>query len=146
MAQARMDLSFAVSEVTGADGRPGGLRGAVTVAADLFDPAAARAFGERLARVLAAVAADPGIRLYQVQVLGRAEREQLVSGWNDTAAAVPDGTLPRLFEAQAARTPDAVAVVAGGAALSYAELDVRASRLGVTWPGWGQGRSRWSRW
>ena len=109
------------------------------MAADLFDPAAARALGERLARVLAAVAADPGIRLYQAQVLDQAEREQLVTGWNDTAAAVPDGTLPQLLEAQAARTPDAVAVVADGAALSYAELDARANRLARYLAGLGTG-------
>ena len=81
----------------------------------------------------------PATPLHQVAVLERAEREQLVSGWNDTAAAVPDGTLPQLLEAQAARTPDAVAVVAGGAALSYAELDARANRLAHYLAGLGTG-------
>ena len=81
----------------------------------------------------------PATPLHQVAVLERAEREQLVSGWNDTAAAVPDGTLPQLLEAQAARTPDAVAVVAGGAALSYAELDARANRLARYLAGLGTG-------
>ena len=125
---ARLDVQITLAEARGSGREPAGLRGAVTVAADLFDEPAARALGERFARVLAAVAADPGARPYQVQVLDRAEREQLVTGWNDTAAAMPDATLPQLFAAQAARTPDAVAVVAGGA-LSYAELDVRANRL-----------------
>ncbi len=125
---ARLDVQITLAETRGSGGEPAGLRGAVTVAADLFDEPAARALSERFARVLAAVAADPGARPYQVQVLDRAEREQLVTGWNDTAAVVPDGTLPQLFAAQAARTPDAAAVVAGGA-LSYAELDARANRL-----------------
>ena len=117
------------------------------MAADLFDPAAAQALSERFARVLAAVAADPGARPYQVQVLDRAEREQLITGWNDTAAAVPDGTLPELFEAQAARTPDAVAVVGGDVHVSYGELDARAGRLARSPAGrGGRGRSRWWRW
>ena len=64
-------------------------------------------------RVLAAVAADPGVRLRQVEVLDAAERAELVAGWNDTAAAVPAGSVAELVAAQAARAPDAVAVACG---------------------------------
>ncbi|MFC6544891.1 AMP-binding protein, partial [Nonomuraea salmonea] len=47
----------------------------------------------------------------------------------DTAATVPDVTVVDLFEAQVARTPDAVAVVCGGVEVSYAELHARSDRL-----------------
>ncbi|MGD0068388.1 MAG: amino acid adenylation domain-containing protein, partial [Streptosporangiaceae bacterium] len=63
------------------------------------------------------------------QPLTPAELELLPAGWNDTAQDVPQVTLPELFEAQVARTPDAVAVVCEGSAFSYAEVDERANRL-----------------
>ena len=63
----------------------------MTVAADVFGPAAAGLLAARLVRVLAAVAADPGLRVRQVTVLGEAERRQLTEEWNDTGRAVPAG-------------------------------------------------------
>ena len=79
--------------------------------------------------MLAAVAADPDVRLRQVPVLDAAERAQVLAGWNDTAAPVPAVTVPELFAARAARFPDAVAVVCGRRAVSYGELEGRAGRL-----------------
>jgi non-ribosomal peptide synthetase component F len=121
---ARFDLSLLLGEAGG------GLRGNLLAAADLFDEPTARAIGGRFARVLATVAADPGVRPRQVPVLEAAERAQLITGWNDTAAEVRAGSLPELIAAQAARTPDAVAVCADGAWLSYGLLLERAGRLG----------------
>ena len=76
----------------------------------------------------------------------RTERRQVVAGWNDTAAPVPAGTVPELFAAQAARTPDAVAVVCGGT-LSYAGLDAASDRLARVSGGAGCGPGDgWWRW
>ena len=139
LAQAEFDLDIAMWEVTGGDGRPGGLRGAVIAAADLFDEETAQAIAVRLGRVLAAVAAGPQSRLHQIAVLEPAERSQLLAGWNDTAAPVPEATVPELVAARAAACPDAVAVVCGDAVLSYGELDVRAARLARVLAGRGAG-------
>ena len=126
---ARVDLSVSLAEARDREGQPGGLRGGLRAAADLFDEATAQVIAARLGRVLAAVAAGPGIRLHEVRVLGDDERAQLVDGWNDTAAPVPGGTVPELIAAQAARTPDAAAVTCGDSVVSYGELAARAARL-----------------
>ncbi len=101
---------------------------AVTYAADMFDESTARTLGERLVRVLAAVAADPRTRLSEIDVLGADEKQRLLTGWNETPAAGPR-TLPALFEEQVRRDPGAVAVEHGPARLTYGELDARANRL-----------------
>ena len=136
---ARFDLDVSVAEVSGADGGPAGIRGGMTGAAELFDAGTVAVIAGRLVRVLAAVAADPGLRVSQVEVLEAAERHQVLAGWNDTAVAVGPGLLPELFAGQAARTPDAVAVTCQGELVSYAELAARAGRLAGYLAGLGAG-------
>ena len=124
---AKFDLSFRFTEQ--APGPRAGLTVAVEYATDLFDATTGTALAERLLRVLRAVAADPDAPINGIDVLAPAEREQLLTGWNDTTVPVPDATLPELFEARAAATPDAVALVCGDTRLSYAALDSRAEHL-----------------
>ena len=94
---------------------------------------------DRFARVLAAVAATRRPGCGRSQVLDAAERAQLVTGWNDTAAPVPAGTVPELIAARAARVPDAMAVCCGDAWVSYGELVERAARLARVPAGGGGG-------
>ncbi|HEY4746000.1 MAG TPA: AMP-binding protein, partial [Steroidobacteraceae bacterium] len=53
----------------------------------------------------------------------------MLVAWNDTARAVPQTTLPALFEAQVARRPDAAALVCEDTTLTYAALNARANQL-----------------
>uniref|UniRef100_UPI0012FF0321 non-ribosomal peptide synthetase n=1 Tax=Peterkaempfera griseoplana TaxID=66896 RepID=UPI0012FF0321 len=126
---AKFDLEVGVGEVFDAEGRPAGLRGGLVAAADLFDAESVERMADRWVRVLTALADAPGRPLSAVDVLDPEERQRLLVEWNDTAAELPQATMVQLFEAQAARTPDAVAVVCEGAELTYGELEERANRL-----------------
>ncbi|CAM2828224.1 non-ribosomal peptide synthetase [Prescottella defluvii] len=100
----------------------------LTYATDLFDADTMRTFGDRYLRILSAVTAAPAAAVGDIGLLGGAERGRVVEEWNATSRPVPDATLVDLFEAQVARTPDAVAVVFEGEALSYAEFASRVHR------------------
>ncbi|WP_460625150.1 condensation domain-containing protein, partial [Kitasatospora kifunensis] len=126
---AKFDLDVIVGEEFDANGAPAGVRGSVTAASDLFDPVTAERLAGSFARVLGLLVARPWVRVGVVEVVGEVERRQLLVEWNDTAAEVVVGTVPGLFEAQVARDPGAVAVVADGVEVSYGELDERANRL-----------------
>ncbi|WP_143203912.1 non-ribosomal peptide synthetase, partial [Streptomyces sp. CB02400] len=94
-----------------------------------FGHAAVTALAERLGLLLREFAAEPDRRLAAVDVLRDEERELVLTRWNDTAVPLAPATLPELFAAQAARTPDAPAVVHGTQRLTYGELAARASAL-----------------
>ncbi|WP_158103132.1 non-ribosomal peptide synthetase, partial [Streptomyces tricolor] len=128
-ASAKFDLSFALEEQVDDEGVPAGMSGSVEFATDLFDRETAVAVADRLERLLRSVTTDPSRPLSTLDVLSEEDRRLLLREWNDTARAVPDTTLPELFQAQAARTPQAIAVQHDDATLTYAELNTRANRL-----------------
>ncbi|MDQ3404301.1 MAG: amino acid adenylation domain-containing protein, partial [Actinomycetota bacterium] len=104
----------------------------------------AREVADRFTVSLSALlAADPAAPLGRVDLATDVERA-VFAGWNDTAVDVEDVTLPALFEAQVARTPDAVAVVYGDEVLTYAELNGRANRLARELVRWGVGPERFT--
>ncbi|TDC71919.1 amino acid adenylation domain-containing protein [Actinomadura sp. GC306] len=125
----RFDLALLVDERHDAAGAPAGIECRLEYALDLFDPETAASMAAGLERLLAQVAADPSLPLGDVDILDDAERGLLLETWNDTRLDIAPGLVTDLFEAQAARTPDATAVIAGETRLSYAELNDRANRL-----------------
>ncbi|MFC5157093.1 condensation domain-containing protein, partial [Streptomyces amakusaensis] len=126
---ARVDLSLDLNEHRDEEGAPAGMVGALLYAVDLFDEVTARGLSERLVRVLERVAADPDVRVGEIDVLGEGERSRVVERWNETAVPVVSGSLAGLFEAQVGRARDAVAVIGGDRRWSYAELDAAADRV-----------------
>ncbi|MGW2634219.1 non-ribosomal peptide synthetase [Streptomyces chattanoogensis] len=74
--------------------------------------------------------ARPDTAVGELSALGPDELQHIVHGWNDTATAPSDAAcIHELVERQAARTPDAVAVVQGADRLTYGELDRQASSV-----------------
>ncbi|MFB6889199.1 amino acid adenylation domain-containing protein [Kitasatospora sp. NPDC056327] len=126
---AKFDLNIGITERHAPDGAPAGLEGSVEFAADLWDGATVRTLFERFGRLLAAAAADPGAPIGTLELLAPEEHARLAGDWNATAAPARTGSLPALFEARAARTPDAVALAHDGGTVDYAELNTRANRL-----------------
>ena len=109
---------------------------------DVFDAASIETLIERLKRVLVAMTADPRRRLSSVDVLDAGEHARL-DGWGNRAVltqpATPPVSIPVLFAAQVARTPEAVAVTCEGRSMTYRELDEAANRLAHLLAGHGAG-------
>ncbi|HEY0781197.1 MAG TPA: condensation domain-containing protein, partial [Thermoanaerobaculia bacterium] len=124
---AKFDLTLALTEVDGE------LQGGIEYSTDLFDGATVRRSAGHLEVLLRSAAQAPERRVAELPLLGPAERQQLMLEWNDTQVT-PEGPaapelIHQLFERQAARRPQAPAVVGQGRSLSYGELEARANRL-----------------
>jgi amino acid adenylation domain-containing protein/non-ribosomal peptide synthase protein (TIGR01720 family) len=108
---------------------------------DVYRAATIAGLARRFRSLCEGLVADPARRIGDVPWLSEAEWHAVVREWNDTAPAAagpgpgaspgsdPADSIHRLFERQAATTPDAIAVALGDAALTYGELERRANRL-----------------
>ncbi len=129
---AKFELSLALAEA-----EDGGLLGGVEYGRELFDPTTLDRLMGHFTRLLAALAAEPERAVGDLPLLAAAERAQLLAEWNDTRRSLPRSAVVHLlFAEQAARRPDAVALVSAMSAVSeageritYGELDRRADRL-----------------
>ncbi len=106
-----------------------GLLAIFTHSADLFDPTTVRRIAGYLEALLRDAVADPERPLSALALLARAERHQLLREWNDAGEPQPGVSAVERFEEWARRTPEAPAVIVGGEAVSYGELNRRANRL-----------------
>ena len=120
----RFDLELYVAE------DDAGMGGLFVYNTDLFEPGTVARLAAHFTTLLTRLLADPDACVDDAEILGAAERAELITGFNDTAGEFPSGmTLHGLVEAQAARSPDAVAVTFEGARLTYRELNARADRV-----------------
>ena len=121
---AKFDLTLNLEE--GADG----LHGWFEYNTDLFDAATIARMAGHFQTLLAGIADGPDTAIGQLPLLSPAERHQLLVEWNATATPYPQQCgIHDLVAAQAARTPEAEALIAADVCLTYRELDQRANQL-----------------
>lgn len=83
-----------------------------------------------LEHLVHALETEPETSVHQLEVLSELERQEMVQSWNASAVTTEwTGQLHELFEMQAARNPEAAAVVAGDERLTYSDLNGQANQL-----------------
>ncbi|HEY2738691.1 MAG TPA: condensation domain-containing protein, partial [Thermoanaerobaculia bacterium] len=121
---AKFDLAVSLTETSS------GLAGFVDYDAELFDSATIERLGGRLETVLRSAGESPDRRLADLALLSAAETRQ-IEEWRGVVGDVAGtaASVPERWAEQAARTPEAMAVVCGDERLSYGDLDRRARLL-----------------
>jgi len=121
---AKFDLTLALTE------RADGLQAVWEYNTELFEVATIGRLAGHFQTLLEGVVAQPEQRLSSLPLLTPAEQQQVLMVWNATEADYPrDQGLHELFEAQVARTPEAVALMYEDQQLTYGELNRRANQL-----------------
>lgn len=118
-----VDLTFFAWEL------PDGLRVVFEYSTDLFDPATMARMLAHFRVLLEGIVRNPDQQLSNLPLLTEAEQNQILQQWNDTRVEFPSACVHQLFEQQAARCPDAIALAFADQQLSYAELNRRAAHL-----------------
>ena len=82
------------------------------------------------ANILREMAANPGMKISEIDMMSEEERRRILYGFNGTAAEYPKGgTIHELFEEQAGKAPGNTALVFGDKQLTYRQLNGRANQL-----------------
>jgi amino acid adenylation domain-containing protein/thioester reductase-like protein len=125
-ASAQVDLNCTFEE------QEGGLAGSMEYCMDLFQADTIRRMISHYEQLLRSIVLAPDTTISALPMLNRAEQDQLLLDFNDTASIYPtDKTIVSLFEEQVARTPDGIALLAENASFTYRELDEKTGRLAL---------------
>jgi amino acid adenylation domain-containing protein/non-ribosomal peptide synthase protein (TIGR01720 family)/FkbM family methyltransferase len=93
-----------------------------------------RAEAERLGRgyvqLVRSAVRETELEIRRLEILEDSERQRVLVEWNRTSSNYsPEICIHRLVEAQAARTPEQIALICEGEQMSYGELNRRANQL-----------------
>ena len=121
---AKFDLTLLITETDQ------GLVGSWEYNTDLFDGSTIKRMAAHFQNLLSAIVVNPVAAVGELPLLSAAERNQLLTEWNNTATEYPtDKCIHQLFEQQVEKTPDAVAVVFENQQLTYQQLNQTANQL-----------------
>ncbi|MFC5743624.1 non-ribosomal peptide synthetase [Dyella tabacisoli] len=121
---AKFDLWFLMNE------SPTGLRGSIEYSSDLFDRETIERWAEHFQTLLQAAVADPDTPLSRLTLLAGAQRERLLARSNALGASpAADARVDELIAAQAARTPQVIALIDEEGTTTFAELERQANQL-----------------
>ena len=122
--EGQFDLTLEMIEIGGS------LCGVLKYNPDLFEVATIARMVEHFQTLVSGIVANPEQQVSKLPLLTAAEQYQLLVEWNDTQVEyLQDVCIHQLFEAQAKRTPEAIAVVFASEHLTYRELNARANQL-----------------
>ncbi|MGE5323516.1 MAG: amino acid adenylation domain-containing protein [Actinomycetota bacterium] len=107
-----------------------GLVATVEYGTDVFKHATAERMLEHFGTFLESVMSDPEMPIGEVPLLSRTELRLLLRDWQgENAAGTSPANLSQLIAEQAARTPDAIALIEGAICCTYRELNERANQI-----------------
>src|ERR1700733_6448893 len=111
------------------DERPGDVLARFHYSTDLFDAKTIAGMAANWRRLLDGAVTNPNQRLSDLPVLTSDERKQILEHWNSTGSVYPQACIHELFELQAERSPDGIAIIFEDSQLTYRELNQRANQL-----------------
>ncbi|MBE9001845.1 amino acid adenylation domain-containing protein [Nostoc sp. LEGE 12447] len=107
-----------------------GLTGRLEYNTDLFNAETIARMVGHFQTLLEGVVSDPNQGISKLSILTPVERQTLLVDWNNTQVDYPqEACIHNLFEVQAEKTPDAIALIFANQELTYRELNNRANQL-----------------
>ena len=121
---AKFDLTLEIEE------KEGCLHCQFEYSSDLFVASTIQRMARHFQNLTLSAINDPSSSIAKLNMLGTAERRQLMLDWNATSALYPvDVTIAEAFAVQARETPNAIALLEATQAITFLELDRRANRV-----------------
>jgi len=122
----KFDLTFNFSEIEGV------LYLAMEYNTDIYEQEMMEGLSVHFEELLSAIIAAPEQAAAKLDFLSTQEKDLLLNGFNNTAAAYPQNrTIVDLFAEQVIKTPEVIAVISGEERLTYRELDERSNQFGA---------------
>ncbi|MCW3115037.1 MAG: amino acid adenylation protein, partial [Segetibacter sp.] len=121
---AKFELTMAVVETAK------GLIGSIEYNTDLYTDATICRMIEHFKTLIVSIVQNPRVAIEALKMLTTAEEEQILVDFNKTEADYPkEKSVIDLFEEQAAKTPQATAIVFEDEQVTYSQLNTRANQL-----------------